>query len=339
MDPQFQTIFKEIKKGKFEPVYLLHGDEPFFIDKIANEIENTALNIAERSFNQNILFGKDITVGALIGYARGFPMMGDRQVIIVKEAQQINGFDNKENAKLLEQYFLNPQASTILVICFYENIDERKGWVKAVAKNGISYKSKKFYDNKLPDWVLEYCHAQKLKISYKAIQLLIDFIGNDLTRMASEIDKLMLNLKINEEISATTIEKYVGISKEYNIFEFQKALIQRDVVKANNIALYFSKNQKQNPLAATIVMLYSLFTKILLVHVTSNKSDNNLAPILGISPYFAKDYVLAGRNYSYPKTFEVIHYIKQAELNSKGIDSGSQTEKNILQELIYKILH
>ncbi len=339
MNPEYQKILKEIKRGQFAPVYLLHGDEPFYIEKIADEIENSALDITERAFNQNILFGKDITVGALISSARGFPMMGDKQVIIVKEAQQIQGFDNKENAKFFEQYFQNPQPSTILVLCFNENIDERKVWVKVLINKGVLFNSKKFYDNKLPDWIVEYCHLNKLKISYKAIQLLIDFIGNDLSRMASEIDKLMLNLKIDEEISAITIEKYVGISKEYNIFEFQKALIQRDVLKANMIVIYFAKNQKQNPLPSTMIMLYGLFCKMLLVHTTSDKSDKNLAQILGVNPYFVKEYLLAIRNYSYTKTFEVIHYIKLAEINSKGIDSGSQSEKNILQDLIYKILH
>lgn len=339
MNPEYQKILKEIKKGQIAPVYLLHGDEPFYIEKLADEIENSALDVSERSFNQNILFGKDITVGAIISSARGFPMMGEKQVIIVKEAQQIQGFDNKENTKFFEQYFQNPQPSTILVLCFNESIDERKAWVKVLINKGVLFNSKKFYDNKLPDWIVDYCHTNKLKISYKAIQLLIDFIGNDLSRMASEIDKLMLNLKIDEEISAITIEKYVGISKEYNIFEFQKALIQRDVLKANMIVNYFAKNQKQNPLPSTMIMLYGLFCKMLLAHTTADKSDKNLAQILGVNPYFVKEYLLAIRNYSYGKTFEIIHYIKIAEINSKGIDSGSQSEKNILQDLIYKILH
>lgn len=339
MNPQFQAIFKDIKKKQFSPVYLLHGDEAFYIEKLANEIENNALDIAERSFNQNILFGKDITVGALLGYARSFPMMGDKQLIIVKEAQQIAGFDNKENAKLLEQYFLNPQPTTLLVICFNDNMDERKAWFKAASYKGVIFKSKKFYDEKLPDWVADYCHSQKLKISYKAIQLLTESVGNDLIRLASEIDKLMLNLNLDEEISANTIEKYVGISKEYNIFEFQKALVHREVLKANNIALYFSKNLKANPMAPIIMMLYGFFSKVLLVHATSDKSDRNLAPILGVHPYFVKEYQLASRNYSYPKTFEIIHYIKLAELYSKGIESGSQSEKNIYQDLIFKMLH
>jgi DNA polymerase III subunit delta len=339
MNPQYQDIIKNIRKKQLLPVYLLHGDECYYVDKIADEIENNALEPSERSFNQNIVFGKDINIGSLVSSARGFPMMGDRQVIIVKEAQQIAGFENKENTKFLEQYFLNPQQSTILVFCFNDSLDERKAWVKAASSKGLIFGSKKMYDNKLPEWVMEYCHAQKLKISHKAIQLLIDFIGNDLSRIASEIDKLMLNLKLDEEISAITIEKYVGISKEYNVFEFQKALIQRDIFKANNIAIYFSKNQKQNPLPATIIMLYGLFAKLLLIHVTQDKSERNLAAILGVNPYFVKDYITAARNYSYGKTFEIIHYIKLAEIYSKGIETGSQSEKNILQDLIFKILH
>ncbi len=339
MSAEYQKIIKDIKKKQFAPVYLLHGDEPFYIEKIAEEIENNALEIADRSFNQNIYFGKDIAVGSLIGAARGFPMMGDKQVIIVKEAQQLQGFENKENTKFFEQYFQNPQPSTLLVLCFNEPIDERKTWVKVLSNKGLIFSSKKMYDNKLPEWVVDYCHTQKLKISHKAVQLLIDFIGNDLSRMASEIDKLMVNLKADEEISAITIEKYVGISKEYNIFEFQKAMIQKDVLKANKIANYFAKNQKQNPLPATLIMVYGLFCKLLLAHVSADKSEKNLAQVLGVNPYFVKDYLLAVRNYSFHKTYEIIHYIKIAELHSKGIESGSNDEKSILNELIFKILH
>ncbi len=339
MNPDFLKILKEIRKKEFKPFYLLHGDEPYFIEKLADEIENTALSADQRSFNQNILFGKDITIGALLGYARSFPMMGDKQLLIIKEAQAIAGFENKDNTKLLEQYFQNPQQSTILVICFNDTLDERKAWVKAADNKGVILKSKKFYDDKLPDWIADYCHNLKQKISHKAIQLLIDFVGNDLTRLASEIDKIMLNLKIDEEISANAIEKYVGLSKEYNIFEFQKAIVQRNVLKANNIAIYFAKNQKQNPLPSIVLMLYSFFSKLLLVHATSDKSDKTLAPILGVHPFFVKEYILAARNYPYAKNFEIMHYIKLAELYSKGIDNGSQSEKNILQDLIFKILH
>lgn len=339
MSVEFQKLIKDIKKKQFAPVYLLHGDEPFYIEKLADEIENSALEPADRSFNQNIFFGKDIAVGTLISAARGFPMMGGLQVIIVKEAQQMQGFDNKENAKFFEQYFQNPQPSTLLVLCFNDPIDERKTWVKALVNKGVIFSSKKMYDSKLPEWVVEYCHSNQLKISHKAVQLLIDFIGNDLSRMASEIDKLLVNLKVGEEISAITIEKYVGISKEYNIFEFQKALIQKDVLKANTIANYFAKNQKQNPLPATLILVYGLFCKLLLAHISPDKSEKGLAQVLGVNPYFVKDYLLAIRNYSFAKTYEVIHYIKMAELHSKGIESGSNDEKSILNELIFKILH
>lgn len=339
MNPIFVGLLKEIRKKHFQPYYLLHGDEGYFIEKIADEIEKNALPADQRSFNQNIFFGKDITVGALISYARSFPMMGDKQLLIIKEAQDVVGFENKDNAKLLEAYFANPQPSTILVICHNEPLDERKVWVKTAEKNGVLFKSKKFYDDKLPDWVSDYCHSQKLKISHKAIQLLIDFVGNDLTRLASEIDKIMLNLKLDEEISAVTIEKFVGLSKEFNVFEFQKAIVQRDVLKANHIAVYFAKNQKQNPLSATVFMLYNFFSKLLLVHASKDKSDKTLAPLLGVHPFFVREYLVASRNYTVAKNFEIINYIKTAELYAKGIEAGSQSEKNVLQDLIFKILH
>ena len=345
MNPQYLEILKAVKAGKMQPVYLLHGDEAFFIEKIAQCIEDHALPSENRSFNQNIFFGKDLGLGALLNYARSFPMMGGQQLIIVKDAQHITGFGNndkkeeKDNLKVFEQYLLAPQPSTILVLCFNDNLDERKTWVKAAAKTGVLFKSKKFYDDKLPAWVAEYCHSLQRKISPKAIQIMVDYVGNDLSQMAAEIDKICINLKTGEEISAVTIEKYVGISKEYNIFELQKALSRRDVFKTNQIMLYFSKNQKDNPLPVLITTLYVYFSKLLMIHASSDKSEQHLAATIGVNPYFVKDYLQAARTYNYAKVVQIIHYLKNADLYSKGIEAGAQTEKEILMDLAFYILH
>jgi DNA polymerase III subunit delta len=345
MNPQYTELLKQLTAGHWRPIYLLHGDEPFFIDKIADFIEQNALPAESQSFNQSLFFGKDLSVGSLLNYARSFPMMGGQQLIIVKDAQAIKGFgandakDEKDNLKFLEQYFLAPQASTILLLCFADTIDERKTWVKAAAKNGILFKSKKMYDDKLPAWVVDYCHLNNRKISPKAVQILVDHVGNDLNQMAAELDKLSLNLKDNEEINAQTIEKYVGISKEYNVFELQKAIGRRDLLKTNQILLYFAKNQKDNPLPLLIISLYSYFVKLLMMHASRGKTDSELAALIGVNPYFVKDYLQAARHYNYAKVIQIIHQLKLADLQAKGIDSGSKTERDILLDLGFVILH
>jgi DNA polymerase III subunit delta len=342
---QYNEILLQIKAGKCKPHYILHGDEPFYIEKLAEAIENHAIPAESRAFNQNVFFGKDLSIGALLNYARSYPMMGGQQVIIVKDAQSISGFgandrkEEKDNLKLLEQYFLAPQSGTILALCFTDNLDERKTWLKAADKLGVVFKSKKFYDDKLPAWIAEYCHGNNKKISPKAIQLLTDFIGNDLVRVAAELDKLCINLAQNEEITAQAIEKYIGISREYNVFELQKALGRYDVRKANQIILYFAKNTKENPLPVLIAMVFGYFTKILLLHASADKSERTLAPLLGVNPYFVRDYLQAAQKFTYPKTVQIINYIKTADLQSKGIEVGTLSEKDILQDLIFKILH
>lgn len=332
-------VLKDLKKKNFVPLYLLHGDEPFYIDKIADFIESNALPVSEQSFNQFILFGKDITVPSLLSYAKRFPMMSDRQLILVKEAQAIQGIDQKEMQKLLEDYAKRPLDSTILVLAYKDTVKEHLNWVKAFDQHGVSMPSKKLYDNKIPDWVLGYCHENGTKISPKAVQMLVENVGSDLKRLASEIDKILINLRVDEEINAGIVEKYVGISKEYNVFEFQKSLTNRDIMKANQIINFFAKNPKDNPLPQIIILLYNYFSKVLLVHATQDKSEKNVAAILGINPFFAKDYMLAVRNYSMGKVAHILHEIKIADLRSKGIEGGAADEEAILKELTFSILH
>jgi DNA polymerase-3 subunit delta len=330
---------KSIKKDAIKPLYFLHGEEPFHIEQIIDKIQHLAIPANEKGFNEFILFGKDLNVGALLNYARRFPMMAEKQLIIVKDAQQIQGIDQKENQKLLEDYALNPLSSTILILAFSNAQDERKAWIKAFGKNGVLHNSKKFYDNQLPEFLADYCHSKGVKISMKAIQLLIEHIGNDLKRLTSEIDKVVLNVKLGEGIDADTIQKYVGISKEYNVFELQKALIQRDVVRANQIIVYFGNNPKDNPIQPILIILYNFFSKVLLVHAFSDKSESGIASLLKVNTFFAKDYLNAARNYSLHKLTSVIHSLKIADLKSKGVDTGEESEGDILQKLVFEILH
>ncbi len=339
MPKSVDEVLQDLQKKTYLPVYILHGDEPYYTEKIIDVFENDVLSSADRSFNQFVLFGKDITIGTLLSYAKRFPMMAERQLIIVKEAQDIPGLDTKEQTKYLEDYFLHPLSSTILVLGFKSLLDERKSYVKSAEKRGVIVPSKKLYDNKIPDWIADYCHKKGVKISPKAIQMLAESVGNDLKRLAGEIEKILLNLTVKQEITAEVVERFVGVSKEYNIFEFQKAILQRNILKANQIASHFAANPKENPLVAVIIILFNFFSKLLMVHATKDKSEQALAKLLGVNPYFTKDYLLGIRNFSVGQTVQIIKYLRLADAQSKGIDSGSQSEGELLRELVFKILH
>ena len=334
-----EQVLKDIRQKRISPLYFIHGDEPYYVDLVAETLEKHVVPVAEKSFNQFVVFGKEATVGTILNNARRFPFMAERQLVLVREAQQIADLEQKDKTTLLEDYALQAPPSTVLAICYQGNFDARKSILKSFDKQGIVVHCKKMYDNKLPDWVGEYTRSQGTKISIKAIQMLVENIGNDLKRLTSEIDKILINLTANEEITAQVVEKYVGISKEYNIFELQKALTQRDVVKANQIATYLAANTKENPMPQMLIILYNFFSKILLVHRTENKSDANLASVLGINPFFVKEYIAAARQYPLPYAVKAISAIRKADNASKGIEAGNITDDDILKELVFKILH
>jgi DNA polymerase-3 subunit delta len=339
MPQTFESVWKDLKKSPMGPLYLLAGDEPFYIDQLTDFFEENALPPGARDFNQFVLYGKDVTIGTLLSHAKRFPMLSDRQLVLVKEAQDIQGLDAKDNSRFLEDYILNPLPSTTLVLSFKTSVDERKSWVKAFDKKGIYVSSKKMYDSRLPDWIAGYCHDKGVKISPKALQMVTEFIGNDLKRISNELEKIILNLKADESIQAETVERYVGISREFNNFELQKAIIQRDIVRSNLIVNHFSKNPKDNPIQPTLIILYNFFSKLLLVHAASDKSERALASSLGVNPYFVKDYLLASRNYPLDKAAQVIGLLRQADAASKGVDVGSVSEETILKDLVFKIVH
>jgi DNA polymerase III subunit delta len=334
-----ESLLKDIRARQFKPVYLLHGDEPYYIDLLAEELEKRVVPEAEKGFNQFVLYGKDTDLAGVVGYARRYPFMAERQLVLVKEAHKLGGLDQKDQQARLEEYALNPLMSTVLVLCFQDKADERRTYVKAIAKHGVVLLSKRMYDNKLPDWIMSYCHTHGVKISPKAVQLLVDNIGNDLKRLASEIQKILINLKAGEGIDATQIEKYVGISKEYNVFEFQKALIQRDVLKANRVAAFFATHPKENPLPAILIILYNFFSKVLMLHASKDKSEQGLAALLGVNPFFVRDYTLAARNYPVAKVAFVIHSLRLADAQAKGVEAGGISEGELLKELVFRIIH
>ncbi|WP_031527908.1 DNA polymerase III subunit delta [Dyadobacter crusticola] len=334
-----ESILKDIRNKRYLPIYFLHGDEPYYIDSIAEELEKRIVPEAEKGFNQFVLYGKDTDVAGVLSYARRFPFMSERQLVLVKDANKLGGIEQKDQLARLEDYAQNPLASTVLVFCFHANADERRAYIKAINAKGAVVQSKKMYDNKLPDWVSSFCQQEGVKISPKAVLMLVDNIGNDLKRLTNEIRKVMVNLKVGEGIDAGAVERFVGISKEYNVFEFQKALMSRDVMKANQIAHHFSANTKDNPLAPILIILYNFYSKLLLAHKSPDKSEKGLATELGVNPYFVKDYLLACRNYPLPKVANIIHYLRECDGRMKGLDGVTVPEGELLRELVFKILH
>jgi DNA polymerase III subunit delta len=334
-----EQALKDIKQKKIQPLYFIHGDEPYYIEKLADELERVVVPESEKDLNQFVLFGKDIEVGTILNSARRFPFMADRQLVLVKEAQQVAGLDNKEKNTMLEAYTLKPLSSTVLAMCYQGNFDARKTILKSFEKGGVVIQCKKLYDNKIPDWIGDYVRTQGVKVSPKAIQMLAENIGNDLKRITSEIDKILINLKAGEEISAGIVEKFVGISKEYNVFELQKAFTQRDILKANKIANYLAANPKENPLPPLLIILYNFFSKTLIVHGTSDKSESNLASVLGVNPFFVKDYMATARNFNVVQLAQVIKALRHADNCSKGIEPGNNSEGAVLKELVFNVLH
>jgi DNA polymerase III subunit delta len=334
------SVLKDLKINKYAPVYFLQGEEPFYIDQIADLIEKKCLNESEKSFNQTILYGKDVNVNTILQNARRFPMMSERQVVIVKEAQEISDLGKEAGDTQLNAYIQNPLPSTVLVFCYkYKTLDARKTITKNLDKFTVLVTSKKIYDNQLPEWVNNYFSSKGFKINPKASLMLAEFVGNNLSRLSNEIDKLLINIQSGSEVNEDLIEKYVGISKEFNVFELQQALIKRDVYKANMIVNYFEANPKNNPIIPIVVVLFNFFSKLLVVHGSENKTEGNLAKVLGVNPYFVKDYIYGAKTYPPSKVMNVIHYLREADLYSKGVDNASTTEGQILKELVFKILH
>jgi DNA polymerase-3 subunit delta len=333
-------IIKDLKNRKFKPVYLLHGDEPYFIDQISNYIEHKLLSDTEKGFNQTVLYGKDTDAMTAINAAKRYPMMSDYQVVMVKEAQDMKwgkDDDDKKHINPILSYLENPLPSTILVFCYkYGKFDKRKKTYKAIDKNGQIFESAPLYDSKIPAWIEGYITDRKYKISPQASAMLSEYLGNDLSKIANELDKLMLNISQGEEISLKQIQDNIGISKEYNVFELQSAITRKDAFKVNQIVNYFEANQKANPIVLVLGNLNNFFSKVLAYHYVKDKS--NAGREIGVSPYFLKDYEQAARNYNLGKTFQVISLLREYDVKSKGVESNAGPGA-LLKELMFKILH
>lgn len=330
----FENLLSDLRNQIYHPVYLLHGEESYFIDAVSDFIEQHVLSDSEKEFNQTIAYGKDSNVFTLMSYAKRFPMMANYQVLIVKEAQDLDKIEE------FQRYVENPLASTILVLCYkYNKFDRRKTLYKAIEKIGVPFESAKLYDNKVPDWINDYLRHRKYSITPKAAALLTEFLGADLGKIVNEIQKLLINIPAGAEINEEYVEKNIGISKDFNVFELQKALARKDVAKANQIIFYFGANPRENPLVKIIPILYSYFSKVLTYHYLTDKSKNSVASALSVNPFFVADYQQAARSFPIGKLITVISYLREYDVKAKGVDNASANDGELMKELIFKILH
>ncbi len=335
-------IIKDLKNRKFKPLYLLHGDEPYYIDLVGNYVEHKLLPDAEKGFNQTVLYGKDTDIMTVLNAAKRYPMMADYQVVLVKEAQDMKwgkDDDDKKSINPLLNYLDNPLPSTILVFCHkYGKFDKRKKTYKAIEKNGLVFESATLYDNKVPGWIEGFISDKGYRISQPATMMLSEYLGNDLSKIANELEKLMLNISAGQEITLELVQNNIGISKEYNVFELQTALGKKDVFKVNQIVNYFEANPKANPIVLVLGNLNNYFSKVLVFHYVKDRSQQNLARELGVNPFFVKDYEQAARSYDYGKTMRIISYLREYDLKSKGVESTAE-DGALMKELMFKILH
>ena len=330
----YEEIISNLQKKIYHPIYFLMGEETYFIDKISDYISDNVLTDAEKGFNQTILYGKDTEPHNIIANARRFPMMSNYQVIIVREAQNIKKIEE------LESYVKNPLNSTILVINYkYKTLDKRKTFPKLIDQKGILFEAKKIYDNQLPAWITSYLKNQQYSIAPQAAAMLSEYLGADLGKVVNELDKLIISLPAGTQITPDHIEKNIGISKEFNVYELQNALGERDLLKANRIVNYFGANPSSNPIPVVITSLFSYFSKILNYHFLEDKSQNNVASVLQVHPFFVKTYVGAAKNYNIKKLVEIISILREFDMKSKGWGNLSAKPADLQREMIYRILH
>ena len=323
----YEEIVRNLKNRVYAPVYFLMGEEDYYIDRISDYILDTVLTETEKEFNQTVLFGTDTDMAAIINAARRYPMMSEHQVVVVKEAQGLRNLDD------LTYYLQKPLLSTILVFCYkHGSLDRRKKIVAEIEKRGVLFESKKLKDSQLPGFISSYLKRKKIEIEPKASEMMAEFIGADLNRMAGELEKLVITLPSGQRrITPEQIERNIGISKDYNNFELRSALIAKDVLKANQIIKYFGENPKNNPLQMTLAVLFNFFSNLMLAYYAPQRNEQGIAAFLGLrSPWQAKDYMAA---------MQIISAIRNCDAKSKGVGNPSISDEDLLRDLVFFILH
>lgn len=333
----YETIMKDLVARKFAPVYVLMGDEPYYIDKICDYLMENVLKPEERDFNQNVVFGADVTASQVVDFCKGYPMMAEHRVVILKEAQ------NLRNLEPLERYFEKPVKSTIFVMCYKNgSIDRRKKLLPRAEQVGVVFESKKLSDRQLPVFIEKYLQTRKVAIEPKAVQMIADHIGADLHRLTSELDKLFISLsETDKRVTPDIVEREIGVSKEFNAFELKNAIINRDVFKANLIVNYFDSNPKAGSLYALLPILFSYFQNLMIAYYAPNKQNKDeLAKFLDLkSSWGVYDYLTGMKNYSGMKVMEIIDKFKEIDAKSKGLDNPFTSAGELMKELLFFILH
>ncbi len=332
----FDSIRADILRRNFKPIYLLMGEESYFIDKLTDILMDTVLTETEKDFNMQVFYGVDSDVNTIISSARRFPMMSEYQLVVVKEAQQL------EKMEVLDAYAKNPMPSTVLVLSYkHGTVDKRKAWVKKVDKIGVVFESKKLYDNQIPAFITSYFREKEITIDEKSAQMLTDFVGNDISKLIPQLDKLEISLpETSKRITSDLIEKNVGVSKDYNNFELLKAVIEKNSLAANRIVEYFAKNQKDHPSVVTLSVLFNYFSNLLECYWLPQKNERAVMAALNLrSSFFVRDYMTGLRHYNVNKVMNIISYLRTYDARSKGIDNVSASQGELLKELVYKIMH
>ena len=328
-----EKIITDWKKKSFKPVYWLEGEEEYFIDKAVEYAEHHILNESEASFNLSVFYGKDASWPDVVNACSRYPMFAERQVVLLKEAQQM------KDVEKLESYIENPLSSTVFVVSYKEKkLDARKKFAKLVKEKGVLLTTKKMYDRELPEWTQELLRSKGLTITPKGLALLVDHIGNDLVRIENEIDKLSVNLGKRTNITEEDIEQYIGVSKDYNVFELQSALAMKDLVRSIRIIQYFEANPKAGPIQLVLPSLYSFFSKVFMVFGTGTSDEKTIATAIGVNPYFMKDYMQAARLYTYPGVEQVLLLLHQYNLKSVGVGSPNIEDASLLKEMVVKMM-
>lgn len=339
MTSTYIQLVKDFQKRAFSNIYLFYGEEPYYIDELSDYLTDHVLNGIEKEFNQVVLYGRDSSAATVINYSKQFPMVGERQLVVLREGQDMD-LKKEENMNILLAYINRPQPSTILVICHKYKAPPAK-LLKALTASGtaITVESKKKYDNEMPAWITTQVKSSGYSITDKAALMLVEYLGNNLEKINNELGKLYINHPKEKGITEDVIEKYIGISKDYNIFEFQKALAKKNIVKVNQIATHFALNPGENSIFKTIPMLFGFFSKVLLIHSLPDKSESNILSKAKLSSFNKQDYLDACRNYNAIKVQDIIGWIRECNVRALGIDNYSVNQGELLRELVFKILH
>ena len=329
-------ILKELRAKQYRPVYYLMGEESYYIDLISDYIVDNVLTDTEKEFNLTVVYGADVDIATVINAAKRYPMMSERQVVVVKEAQAIR------NMEELSYYLQKPLNSTILVLCHKHGVlDRRKKLAAEIEKVGVLFESKKVKDAQLPAFITSYMKRKGVDLDPKATSMLADFVGTDLSRLTGELEKLIITLpKVQTRVTPEQIERNIGISKDYNNFELRSAIVEKDILKANKIIKYFEENPKTNPIQMTLSLLFGFFSNLMLAYYAPEKTEQGIASFIGLkTPWQSREYLSAMRRYSGVKTMQIIVEIRYADAKSKGVGNSSLSDGDILRELVFKILH